>query len=136
MNPVHDGNTLYPDVTLAIHPIRTPPTPHNIPIHPLSRRYQMDQSATQQQKRINNMSHYMGDTKPQNELYDTTNSTDFHPVTRNNYSTIQTSNPVVEVASEYDDKTSEPNQTKETQLPKSQTIRSATEKLKWKFLGW
>jgi len=136
VNPVQDGNTLYPDVTLAIHPIRTPPTPHNIPIHPLSRRYQMDQSGTQQQKRINNMSHYMGDTKPQNELYDTTNSTDFHPVTRNNYSTIQTSNPVVEVASEYDDKTSEPNQTKETQLPKSQTIRSATEKLKWKFLGW
>ena len=81
------------------------------------------------------MSHYMGDTKPQNELYDTTNSTDFHPATRNNYSTIPTSNPAVEV-SQYDDQPAGPNQTKETQLPKSQTIRSATEKLKWKFLGW
>jgi len=136
VNPVHDANTLYPDVTLAIHPIRTPPTPHNIPIHPLSRRYQTDQSANQQQKRINNMSHYMGDTKPQNELYDTNNSTDFHPATRNNYSTIPTSNPAVEVSQYDENQPSGPNQTKETQLPKSQTIRSATEKLKWKFLGW
>merc|ERR1712228_981773 len=35
------------DLTLAIHPMRTPPTPQNIPIHPLSRRYQAEHSAPQ-----------------------------------------------------------------------------------------
>merc|ERR1719336_2425819 len=33
------------DLTLAIHPMRTPPTPQNIPVHPLSRRYQPDHGA-------------------------------------------------------------------------------------------
>jgi len=104
-----DSSKLYPDVTLAIHPMRTPPTPQNIPVHPLSRRYQ-----TEDGPGPNLIQHKQ--QSQQLELYATNT-----------------------VRSEADD---EGNETKDTTTnnqpltPKVQPIKSATERLKWKFLGW
>lgn len=89
--------------------MRTPPTPQNIPVHPLSRRYQTEDGPGPnllQQKQ----------QSQQLELYATNT-----------------------VRSEADD---EGNETKDTTTnnqpltPKVQPIKSATERLKWKFLGW
>jgi len=109
-----DSSKLYPDLTLAIHPIRTPPTPKNIPVHPLSRRYQTDDNT------VNNSPPpppYL--SQQQQELYASNSN---------------------QVRSDVDD---EANETKDTTTniqppltPKIQPIKSATERLKWKFLGW
>ena len=131
--PVPNPSTLYPDLTLAIHPIRTPPTPHNIPIHPLSRRYQTSdiaQDSPPQLQRIENMSSYIKnqETKPstQHELY----SPRSQPETRST------------VVNDDTEDTTDTNHTKDEAqsnhpVPRTtQSIKSATEKLKWKFLGW
>ena len=132
--PVPNPSTLYPDLTLAIHPIRTPPTPHNIPIHPLSRRYQtsdLAQDSPPQLQRIENMSSYIKnqETKPSttHELYSPRSQS-------------ETRAPVVNGVT--DDTIHDTNHTKDEAqsnlaVPRTtQSIKSATEKLKWKFLGW
>jgi len=122
--PVPSTNTLYPDLTLAIHPIRTPPTPHNIPIHPLSRRYQTSDLATNspQPQRIENMSSYISDSTKhtQHELY----SPPQHTLEKQ-----------TEVKSDSVANTAVNNHTKDDP-PRPQSIKTTTEKLKWKFLGW
>ena len=65
--------------------------------------------------------------KPQNELYATSNAT----------TATATATPVrsdSDVAGE--NHTKDTTQQHQQQPPKSQSIRSTTEKLKWKFLGW
>ena len=78
-------------------------------------------------QRIENMSSYIQDPgKPQNELYSS-----------NSERKITT-----EVRTEPETPDSPPgNQTKDNSqhqqlAPKTQSIRTTTEKLKWKFLGW
>ena len=122
----HIPNTLGHDLTIAVHPIKTQPSPQNVPVHPLSRRYQAGASPSQQ--RIENMSSYIQEPgKPHNELYSSSNSErNVTTEVRNHLETLDTSSG---------------NQTKDNtqqqQLPpKTQSIKTTTEKLKWKFLGW
>jgi len=122
----HIPNTLGHDLTIAVHPIKTQPSAQNVPVHPLSRRYQAGASPSQQ--RIENMSSYIQEPgKPHNELYSSSNSErNVTTEVRNHLETLDSSSG---------------NQTKDNsqqqQLPpKTQSIKTTTEKLKWKFLGW
>ena len=110
------------DLTLAIHPMRTPPTPQNIPIHPLSRRYQPDHVAPAGPP-----------SQPQQpELYAKTQG-------ERNANTVRSD--VDDEANEAKDTTTTTattttNNIQQPLTQKIQPIRSATERLKWKFLGW
>jgi len=138
--PPQNNNLMYPDVTLAIHPLRDAPVPQNIPIHPLSKRYQTTLAPikpspsnkpsaplSSSDLRIEDVTPYMTDEDPSHKELDKT-----QPELNAN-----------EVRSEMEVIA---NQTKEnvanTQpqplVPKTNMslAKAATEKLKWKFLGW
>lgn len=128
----HIGSTLGHDLTIAVHPIKTQPLPQNVPVHPLSRRYQAGASPSQHQgptQRIENMSSYIQEPgKPHNELYSSNSERSITTEVRNHPETPDSS---------------QGNQTKDNsqqqQLPpktQTQSIKSTTDKLKWKFLGW
>jgi len=138
--PPQNNNLMYPDVTLAIHPLREAPTPQSIPIHPLSKRYQTAMAPNKPSPtnkpsaplsstdlRIEDVTPYMTDEEPSQKELDKT-----QPEMNAN-----------EVRSEMEVLA---NQTKENVansppqplVPKSNMslAKAATEKLKWKFLGW
>ena len=134
-----NNNLMYPDVTLAIHPLREPPTPQTIPIHPLSKRYQTSLSPVKSSPtnkppillssdiRIEDITPYLTDEEPPQKELDKT-----QPELNAN-----------EVRSEMEVIA---NQTKENvantqpqpQVPKTNMslAKAATEKLKRNFFGW
>ena len=115
-----------PDVRLAIHPMRTPPTPQDIPLHPLSRRYQPDQSSGQ----AGSPQCGPAGLSQQQELY-------ANKLGERNANQVRSD--VDDEANEAKDTTTATTTTNNSQqpiTPKIQPIRSATERLKWKFLGW
>ena len=114
------------DLRLAIHPMRTPPTPQNIPIHPLSRRYQPDHSAAPQ-------------AAPQCPPQQLSQQQELYANKLAERNANQVRSDVDDEANEAKDTTTATTTTNNSQqpiTPKIQPIRSATERLKWKFLGW
>merc|ERR1712203_90967 len=113
-----------PDLTLAIHPMRSPPVPQNIPVPPLSRRSQPDQGGPGPPG---------SQPHQQPELY-------VNKQAERNANTVRSD--VDDEANEAKDTTTVTTTTTTTNniqpplTPKIQPIRSATERLKWKFLGW
>ena len=110
-----------PDLRLAIHPMRTPPTPQNIPVHPLSRRYQPDQEGpaspqlSQQQELYANKLAERNANQVRSDVDDEANEAKDTTTTTTTTTTNNVQQPLT---------------------PKIQPLRSATERLKWKFLGW
>ena len=155
-----DPKPLYPDLTLAIHPLRPQfpappppqypydpappqPAPHAAPVHPLSRRYQTlgpgpgqhhthtpPLSSSRTENRIENLAPYLP-ASPQPELHQAglrpPVSGDLHQQTGPGPGTL---------ANNTKDTQQQQQQQQQQVLPRTQSIRSATEKLKWKFLGW
>lgn len=128
------------NVTLDIHPLtRSPPSPPNSSIHPLSRRYQPSLSTntlvptpSSEHLRIEDIAGITY-SYPQSELVSPPHIT--HQLNANHVvvtSDVQESNQTKELSSS----PGQPQQPAVATKTNMSLAKSATEKLKWKFLGW